>query len=61
MKKNGLLTNMQHFHKTSIYLAVLYLLKYIKDNLLMCKSNAKAGDDDAQSLNTNDSMIKCPR
>ena len=34
------------------YLAVLYLLKYIKDNLLMCKSNAKAGDD-AQSLNKN--------
>ena len=31
-------------------LAVLYLLKYIKDNLLMCKSNATAGDD-AQNLN----------
>ena len=32
-EKNGLLTNVQHFHKTSIY--------HIKGDLLMCKAHAK--------------------
>ena len=55
-EKKGLLTNVQHFHKTGIYLAVLYLLKYIKDKLLICRSNASTAGDDAQSLNKNFSV-----